>query len=82
MRNINMNNLISSSIKAATMSFALSASSLLPTAVGAREIAFHTFASIDGGTIDTELWKQTYEKRFLSPQLLWVITRKQAAQNS
>ena len=57
MRNINMNNLISSSIKAATMSFALSASSLLPTAVGAREIAFHTFASIDGGTIDTERWQ-------------------------
>ena len=57
MRNINMNNLILSSIKAATMSFALSASSLLPTAVGAREIAFHTFASIDGGTIDTERWQ-------------------------
>ena len=57
MRNVNMNNLISSSIKAATMSFALSASSLLPTAVGAREIAFHTFASIDGGTIDTERWQ-------------------------
>jgi len=57
MRNINMNNLISSSIKAAIMSFALSASSLLPTAVGAREISFHTFASIDGGTIDTERWQ-------------------------
>ena len=57
MRNINMNNLISSSIKAATMSFALLASSLLPTAVGAREISFHTFASIDGGTIDTERWQ-------------------------
>ena len=57
MRNINMNNLISSSVKAAIMSFALSASSLLPTAVGAREIAFHTFASIDGGTIDTERWQ-------------------------
>ena len=52
-----MNNLISSSAKAAIMSFALSASSLLPTAVGAREIAFHTFASIDGGTIDTERWQ-------------------------
>ena len=57
MRNINMNNLISSSIKATTMSFALLASSLLPTAVGAREIPFHTFASIDGGTIDTERWQ-------------------------
>ena len=57
MRNINMNNLISSSVKAAIMSFALSTSSLLPTAVGAREIAFHTFASIDGGTIDTERWQ-------------------------
>ena len=39
------------------MSFALLASSLLPTAVGDREIAFHTFASIDGGTIDTERWQ-------------------------
>ena len=39
------------------MSFALLASSLLPTAVGAREIATHTFASIDGGTIDTEQWQ-------------------------
>jgi glutathione peroxidase len=52
-----MNNSISSSIKVATMSFALLASSLLPTVVGAREIASHTFASIDGGTIDTELWQ-------------------------
>jgi len=52
-----MNNLISSSIKVATMSFALLASSLLPTAVGATEIASHTFASIDGGTIDTERWQ-------------------------
>ena len=52
-----MNNLISSSIKVATMSFALLSSSLLPTAVGATEIASHTFASIDGGTIDTERWQ-------------------------
>ena len=39
------------------MSFALFSPSLLPTAVGAREIATHTFASIDGGTIDTEQWQ-------------------------
>ena len=57
MRNINMNKLISSSIKVAAMSFALLASSLLPTVVEAREIASHTFASIDGGTIDTERWQ-------------------------
>jgi|TARA_B110000090_G_scaffold142539_1_gene156670 glutathione peroxidase len=52
-----MNKITLSSIKVFIMSFALLAPSLLPTAVGAREIATHTFASIDGGTIDTEQWQ-------------------------
>jgi len=52
-----MNKITLSSIKVFIMSFALFAPSLLPTAVGAREIATHTFASIDGGTIDTEQWQ-------------------------
>ena len=51
-----MKKLISSSVKVATMSFALLSSSLLTTTVGASEIAFYTFPSIAGGIIDTEQW--------------------------
>jgi glutathione peroxidase len=52
-----MKNLIILFMKGAALSFALLTSLLLPSLVGAEKIGFHKFASIEGGTIDTEQWK-------------------------